>query len=296
MLLSGFRENFCGFRTFVRREIEVKRDVREARKIKNSESSMFDELQCFCIFVGQPRSGHSLVGALLNAHPNIVIAHERDILSFVGKGAGSMFLYSLLVQRDRWFNSDSNGEWTGYSYVVPNQYQGKAKDLRVIGDKKGGETATKLYTSPEILDALHAEVGLPLKIINHVRNPFDCIATQWRRMQDRPWIRDKSLESQIELFFQRTEGISRARSGRFSECVFDTWHEELVAEPRVVLKELISFLGEDCSGEYLTDCSSVLFVNPKETRNQAPWTEKLVGKVESKLKRYDFLSRYKWDG
>src|SRR5687767_7508658 len=37
----------------------------------------------YVFFVGYPRSGHSLVGSLLDAHPDMAIAHEMDALRFV---------------------------------------------------------------------------------------------------------------------------------------------------------------------------------------------------------------------
>ena len=37
-------------------------------------------VEAFCIFIGYPRSGHSLLGSLLDAHPEMVIAHELDVL------------------------------------------------------------------------------------------------------------------------------------------------------------------------------------------------------------------------
>ena len=46
----------------------------------------FDDVRGFVIFVGQPRTGHSLVGALLDAHPNALIAHELDALKYVAAG------------------------------------------------------------------------------------------------------------------------------------------------------------------------------------------------------------------
>ena len=36
----------------------------------------FESVQTYVMFVGYPRSGHSLVGAFLNAHPAMMIAHE----------------------------------------------------------------------------------------------------------------------------------------------------------------------------------------------------------------------------
>jgi hypothetical protein len=36
----------------------------------------FSSVRTFVLFVGYPRSGHSLIGSIMDAHPNIIIAHE----------------------------------------------------------------------------------------------------------------------------------------------------------------------------------------------------------------------------
>ena len=41
---------------------------------------LYDGIQTFVLFIGYGRSGHSLVAAILDAHPKIVIAHEFDVL------------------------------------------------------------------------------------------------------------------------------------------------------------------------------------------------------------------------
>ena len=46
-----------------------------------------DEVERVCLFIGHPRSGHSLVGAMLDAHPDLCIAHELDMLAFLREEA-----------------------------------------------------------------------------------------------------------------------------------------------------------------------------------------------------------------
>ena len=43
----------------------------------------FDDLQAYCLFVGPRRSGTTLLGQLLNAHPSVVIAHQLYSLEYV---------------------------------------------------------------------------------------------------------------------------------------------------------------------------------------------------------------------
>ena len=41
---------------------------------------LYDGVDTFVLFIGYPRSSHSLVGAILDAHPEIIIPHEYDLL------------------------------------------------------------------------------------------------------------------------------------------------------------------------------------------------------------------------
>jgi hypothetical protein len=103
----------------------------------------FRAVRSYCIFIGYPRSGHSLVGSLLDAHPNIVIAHELDALKYMNAGFSRGQILNLIVDRSRIFTKQGR-VWTGYSYRVPGQWQGNHRDLRVIGDKNGWEIDTFL--------------------------------------------------------------------------------------------------------------------------------------------------------
>src|SRR5213594_4458109 len=114
--------------------------------ISNSEE-IFGDLQTYCMFIGYPMSGHSLIGALLDAHPNIVIAHELDVLRHIEEGFNKRQIYDLLLENSQ--ISAEAGRVSGrksnvYSYAVPNQWQGRFEKLRVIGDKKGGGSTQRL--------------------------------------------------------------------------------------------------------------------------------------------------------
>ena len=62
---------------------------------------LFSDLETYCMFLGYPRSGHSLVGALLDAHPDVIIAHELDVLKYIGEGCGRPQIYSLLLENSQ---------------------------------------------------------------------------------------------------------------------------------------------------------------------------------------------------
>ena len=108
---------------------------------------LFDDVETFCLFIGYPRSGHTLVGALLNAHPEAVVAHGLGVMRYVKLGLRRDQLYSLLLARDQQFGEIGH-QWSGYDYDIPGQHQGRWDRLRVIGDKRAASATNRLAGRP----------------------------------------------------------------------------------------------------------------------------------------------------
>ena len=91
------------------------------------------------MFIGYPRSSHSLVGAILDAHPEIIIPHEYNLLKYwkkywpltsKDKQLSKYHLFYDLHQLSReqaMFGIRSkypDGKQGSYSYNVPGLWQG----------------------------------------------------------------------------------------------------------------------------------------------------------------------------
>ena len=62
------------------------------------EEDIFKSVERYCMFIGYTRSGHSLVGSLLDAHPNIIIGHELNALKLFERGVNYQKIYYLLLK------------------------------------------------------------------------------------------------------------------------------------------------------------------------------------------------------
>ena len=132
------------------------------------------------MFIGHARTGHSLVGALLDGHPNIIIAHELNVLKYIQKGYNQSQIFYLLIKRSK--EIVANGcKRAGYTYKVPEQWQGKYRKIKVIGDKKGGMSTKMLENNLMLLDKLDKVIKKKIKYIHVKRNPFDVITTIARK-------------------------------------------------------------------------------------------------------------------
>ena len=62
-----------------------------------AKKSIFKDVDTYCMFLGYPRSGHSLVGSLIDAHQEAIIAHELDALLFLQNGFSKFQLFYLIL-------------------------------------------------------------------------------------------------------------------------------------------------------------------------------------------------------
>jgi hypothetical protein len=252
---------------------------------------LFAGVETYCMFIGYPRSGHSLVGSLLDAHPDAVIAHELDALRYVRGGFRRNQIYSLILQNDRTFTEGGRKAATGdYQYAVPNQHQGGFDRLRVIGDKRGGRSTVRLRERPQLLDRLQRMTGVPVRLVHVVRNPFDNISTIFRRRGKKG-----SLPNAIDFYFSACEVNARLRARLAPGQVLDVRHEALIDSPQETIESLVRFVGLIPPAGFTDDCASILFSSPRRTRHDAPWTPELRADVDRRIEAIDFLAGYSFD-
>jgi hypothetical protein len=247
---------------------------------------VFREVHTYCMFLGYPRSGHSLVGSLLDAHPHAVIAHELHALRYVRYQFSRDQLFWLLLQNSREFTRRGR-VWTGYSYRVPGQWQGDFSELRVIGDKRGGTSVREFRRRPWLLEELRKRVALPLRFIHVIRNPYDNIATiHAKNAQGRP------LEFALRHYLGMTRGILELKRHLSEDEMLDVRHEDLVADPQCTLDGLCRFLGLAPEPSYLRACANIVFHVPHRTRHQVDWTRDVLARAEREFSELPFLSGY----
>ena len=240
----------------------------------------FSALERFVLFAGYPRSGHTLVGSLLTAHPQAVVAHEANILRHVRLRFDRRAIFGLLVRRDREF-ALAGSEWSGYSYRVPEQWQGRYAQIRLLGDKKGAGTSLLLKQRPELLDRLRRTVGVPLHVVLVTRHPLDNIA----RMS----LQGTTIQHAIAMYERMSEAVQWLGE---NVDVHRIAHEDFVARPAQELERLIAWLGLEKDSEYLTDCGALVHESPRLARHLVDWAPAEVESIMEMAGRFMFLRPY----
>lgn len=252
--------------------------------------SDFEGVERFCLFIGHGRSGHSLVGALLDAHPNVIIAHEFDSLGWIKEGGVSREnLFALLYARSRWF-AHQGAAWTGYKYAVPQQYKGEFTTLRVVGDKKGGGSTLHLRENSGLLRELHCAVGVPIHVIHIKRHPLDNISTLARKSFG------GDLNTAIDRYFRDCKTVKSVKEKVYRKK-WIKWisidHEKIVLQTKKTLSKICNFIGVDFSDKFLDDCRSVVFDSPRMSRNKVDYTKNQTEYIRNKKELFPFIKHYK---
>jgi len=245
--------------------------------------------QRFLLFVGTPRSGHSLVGALLDAHRHAVVSHELDALEQIRDGASGEQLLARIVATSRRQAEEGRGQGKTaayrFDYRVPGQWQGRVDGAwRLIGDKKGGGTTSLLAERPELLDVLRERVGLPLTLLHVVRHPLDNVATMARRGSG-------SVDEALERFTWLQDRIAALRASTDARWL-TLHHEDLVAAPRDELRRLARDLGLRPPDDWVEAAAERVYERPHRSRDLVPWTEAQRAAVAELVARTPTLRRY----
>lgn len=253
----------------------------------------FDDVERFCLFIGHPRSGHSLIGSLLDAHPEMLIAHELHALKHVAWGTSRERLFYRLLVQSRWF-ADRGAQWSGYKYAVPTQHKGEFTSLKVIGDKKGSGTSRALRRNPNLLKDLWRTVGVPIRVIRIIRHPLDNISTLARK-GDAEFDGNGDIDGAIETYFRRCE-TARAVREQWSGADWLDWlelsHEEFIQAPDASLQKMCHFLGVSGTDDYLADCAGVVFDSPRHSRDKVYFETRHIEAIQKHMSSYPSLDRY----
>ena len=278
----------------------------------------FNAVSGFVQFVGFPRSGHSLIGSILDAHPHAVISHELDTMGLIKKGIAAKALYALVVENSAEFSR--NGRWwNGFSYEVPGQQNGRAKELKIVGDKKGDWAVRWFGDDPRLVDAAYAAVDARCRWILVTRNPLDNIATMSLRKnrtydklriasddsaafratlkdhQERGDVSPIALDSMIDDYEGLCETIERMQAAIPATDWVHVEYERFTRQPENEIRRLCRFLEIESDEDYVSACASIVRSSPNKSRNAVAWTDRQLERVAGLAQRFPFLHSYAED-
>ena len=251
---------------------------------------------------------------MLDAHPNIIVAHEYFLFKKLkehSKLKNRKLLYNELY-RNSYMNAQkgwrtSNQTQKGYSISVGGSWQGRFTKLRVIGDKCGGDSTRMYYRNKHQFRALYrllkTNVKVPIKTIQVVRNPYDMIATLalYRGSGEEDVKLNATTESKYTDFkvlkgaAESVLDISRAIMRMVPDVglsPLEVHCEDLIADPAKTISHICQFLDVECSADYLQMCVDKTFKNVSESRHLVDWDPHTLASLMHQIKRFPFFHRY----
>ena len=240
-----------------------------------------DAIRTALFFVGSPRSGTTLINTLLCAHPMILLGHEVNAMKRMNDGAN----WPAVMRRIVWsaFCYERVQAWSGYSYRVSYQARHDPANLRVIGDKAAGKTSTASYS--EGFQKFLEWVPYPVTFFHIVRHPMDVISTHMMRSKC-------TLRQALPTYFGQQKAAMEAQNAVDARRFIRVRLEELIAQPRATLQDIIERLDLPVFSEYLDACASVVFPQPKRSRSSFPWTAESIAEVKSRAAAFPHLQAY----
>jgi hypothetical protein len=273
-------------------EVDLVRKRMQSAQLSRRAPEEFDGVTTYCCFVGHNKSGSSLVSALLDAHPEIVLSDEVDLLRFVERGFRREQLFALAARGAR--AEARKGRVTarrlgGYSYAVPGASQGRATRPRVVGDSTTGTSTRRLGADPGLW-ARVVSTARPTtaKLVHVIRNPFDPISLMMVRGH-------RSFENSIDHYFAACTTLETIRGRVDRHDLHEVRYEDMVEEPQAVLHALCTFVGVTADTAYLEACAAIVAPLPEPSRRMVEWTPRWIDVVESRLERHDFLQGYSYE-
>lgn len=269
------------------KSMELRRRRFVARLELARSADLFSELETVCLFVGHTKSGGSLVGAMLDAHPDAVLGDEVDVLAHLDAGFSRRELFGVLVRNAR--REALKGRVTarrlgGYSLDLPGQWQGTHRRIVVLGESRAGPTTRRLDgANLERLRQLAAPARL--RFIHVARNPLDPIAAMVLRS-------GRSLDSAVADYAAQAERVD-ALLGVLSPSEVRTIHyEQLIRDPRRVLSVLVAYLGLTAHPGHIDACVALVDADRPPERLKVEWPLHQLEAIRRIVEAYPFLAPY----
>lgn len=240
-------------------------------------------------FVGEGRSGHTIISAILGSHPHGRIAEEQKLISR---------WYRAGWPKDQIFNtvlSSGMGKERKTKGFDEQMVLSHKEPLLYVGDKCGWDAVNeymKRGAPQDILAQFGTFMQMDIKVIVSLRNPFDNISSwvsspKYQRIypdKDYLW---KKMAKRYRRFHRHAEEIMKGQ-----DCFI--WHnEEAILHPVETIRRLSDWLELPRNEKWVEYCASRMFKKPNDRRNQIEWPDKYVQQTLDFIQESSLMEYYR---
>ena len=273
----------------------------------------------FVLFVGHAHSGHSIISAILDAHPNVIMAHEYRVLEPCVLGSSTPQIHSKRdlfnnLYRNSYLSAHSG--WRsplhtskGYNLHIESQWQGTFSQLKVIGDKGGGKLSGTLIGSVNRTTAcfrlLKEKIQMSIVLFHVVRNPFDILATYFAN--ENKFSVHEMISKGTKLNLTRHQIITRAIIITRKEKSLKEWFnseemkdtevvhihsEEFIKDPRRHVREMCRTLNVPCPPDYVQACDDKVYQKVSASHEIINCNKDIIEEARGLFKQIPSFSGY----
>ncbi|XP_058945299.2 uncharacterized protein [Pocillopora verrucosa] len=277
-------------------------------------NGMFDDLKTFVMFIGYSQTIESRTGAILDAHPQIILPQEYDVLGnwkmyqnkkLRERGKQKYMLFFFLhylstfqaIFRNQANKSSQFWVWTSKVesaryYPLSDTWQGITNGkIKVIGDTSSGSTTRQLTRNQgnfTVLEDIQNVIGIPLKFLHTITNPYEVIALNVMR-QSRSAVEINDAKDVFAL----VETNAQIRK-LYGDAVLDISTDDYINNPRETMIQICRFLQVTCYNSYLDKVEKELNKESTRARDQVIWTDEEKEWVAAEINKYSFLKSFEF--
>jgi hypothetical protein len=240
----------------------------------------------YYFLAGIPRSGSTLLAAILNQHPKIYASPTSTLsamllntVQFWCEQKSVIFSDNFAQQEEEMF-----GILTG---MLQNKYAKNTKP--VIIDK------CRDWADPNAIEALNRILKTPPKIIGTVRDIPDCAASFLRMVYPNPSDKERDVFLKQSTFIEHIEDSYKklyAGYTKYPQCLLLIDYKDLIENPQIELDKVHEFLGLDAhkydfnniDGSLVSENDEAIYgiknlhlVKPKIQKTQGKSAKQLLG-------------------
>jgi hypothetical protein len=155
----------------------------------------------------------------------------------------------------------------------------------VLGNSKAAYTSRVIANNPEVINTFESSLGVPVKFVNVIRNPFDMIASGLQR-------RNISFESLWPKFEAMTNTVSNVIKILNNHEVLQLRQENFLNDPDREIARLLKFAALSYDSMFITTIKNHLYTAPDKSRYRSLEVKRNRKKIEALISRNDFFEGY----
>lgn len=240
-------------------------------------------LQMFVLIIGNARSGSTLLGSVLDAHPNATVANETIDSANLWRGlTGREIVQNILKNAEA--QAISGRPSSGYLYQISIPPRAKHQ-INVVGDKVWNPATLLLHGDYNLLPSLEDRLGIPVMLLHSIRNPYDVVATMHMRS-------GAPVSDRIKWYRAHCESVAAIEERIPGDRLIHVHHEELVRRPAEIIRSCCERLHLEIHDQHIGHCRKILFTEPRLTRDQVEWQATDIGSVQDMIHAFHWLDVY----